>query len=591
MQSTKLPSLYDWQEPACDWLLKHPHAGLWLTMGAGKTPITLEAISRLNLDSALVLCTKAIKETWAEQFLVWTKFKREDIFICYKMSDVIPASTKVIIANYDLIRSTVRKPKAKFKSKNQLFEQIYKRRYDIIVVDEAQKCKDIHSATANTVFGRRGYPLIAKGARQVVLSGTFTPNGPVELFPAWRAMHPESLEPYLQYNNYGYYFCGGYADEFGRDIFKGASHVPELKERLKKWVYFMPPDEVYKNMPGISYNDIVVDVEPMITPDNAPIATAYKALGTEKAKPVIAWLQDFVALYPGLKVLVFAHNVDTINAIKDTLGTKAVSIFGQTTDKEREIALMKFKTNVPILVAGITVLGEAVDGLQRVCNNVAFAQIDWVPGKEAQAIGRLRRSGQTKPVMVTRFVSKASVDKRVLMSQSRKNKFIDEVSEMRTDTTKENVMSIEETLVRIAVALESIASNGAVAEAPKQKETEKSQSKESGQKTSTEKSSSSNTTKGAAAKNAKAEEAEDEQEDEEEPLTPESLKALANKAVKALMDGGMKKEAAMTAVLEVNKSAGAKDGKALSVPKKNLEKARAGLQELIDGIDGDEVDV
>lgn len=152
-------------------------------------------------------------------------------------------------------------------------------------------------------------------------------------------------------------------------------------------------------------------------------------------------------------------------------------------------------------------------------------------------------------------------------------------------------MSIEETLVRIAVALESIASNGAVAEAPKQKETEKSQSKESGQKTSTEKSSSSNTTKGAAAKNAKAEEAEDEQEDEEEPLTPESLKALANKAVKALMDGGMKKEAAMTAVLEVNKSAGAKDGKALSVPKKNLEKARAGLQELIDGIDGDEVDV
>jgi SNF2 family DNA or RNA helicase len=48
-----------------------------------------------------------------------------------------------------------------------------------------------------------------------------------------------------------------------------------------------------------------------------------------------------------------------------------------------------------VLVANIKAAGVGVDGLQDICNNVAFMELPWTPGALVQAIDRLHRIGAT----------------------------------------------------------------------------------------------------------------------------------------------------------------------------------------------------
>lgn len=43
--------------------------------------------------------------------------------------------------------------------------------------------------------------------------------------------------------------------------------------------------------------------------------------------------------------------------------------------------------------------GAGIDGLQKVCSTIVFGELDWSPGVHRQAIGRLGRPGQTRPVI------------------------------------------------------------------------------------------------------------------------------------------------------------------------------------------------
>jgi SNF2 family DNA or RNA helicase len=53
-------------------------------------------------------------------------------------------------------------------------------------------------------------------------------------------------------------------------------------------------------------------------------------------------------------------------------------------------------------------------------NHVFILDPWWSPSIEAQAIDRVHRIGQTRPVTVTRFVIKNSIEERILQLQERK---------------------------------------------------------------------------------------------------------------------------------------------------------------------------
>lgn len=64
--------------------------------------------------------------------------------------------------------------------------------------------------------------------------------------------------------------------------------------------------------------------------------------------------------------------------------------------------------------------GAGLDGLQDVCQNLAFGELDWSPGIHKQAIARLHRPGQASPVFAYFCVTDSGSDPVVLDALSLK---------------------------------------------------------------------------------------------------------------------------------------------------------------------------
>ena len=92
---------------------------------------------------------------------------------------------------------------------------------------------------------------------------------------------------------------------------------------------------------------------------------------------------------------------------------------------DKESALTAFKSGaVRLLVAQESTLSHGVDGLQDVCSNMVFMQEPWSADTKIQAIGRLHRTGQTKPVKVYTIECEKSVDQLVALRQDNKAEYM-----------------------------------------------------------------------------------------------------------------------------------------------------------------------
>jgi hypothetical protein len=65
-------------------------------------------------------------------------------------------------------------------------------------------------------------------------------------------------------------------------------------------------------------------------------------------------------------------------------------------------------------LAQISSLSHGVEGLQHEYSDMLFAQPPWSRDSREQAIGRVWRQGQTKPVTVTTLICKNSLDEIVV---------------------------------------------------------------------------------------------------------------------------------------------------------------------------------
>ena len=54
--------------------------------------------------------------------------------------------------------------------------------------------------------------------------------------------------------------------------------------------------------------------------------------------------------------------------------------------------------------------GAGIDGLQKICRNVVFGEIDWSPAVHEQFTGRVYRDGQVDPVMAYYLLADSGSD-------------------------------------------------------------------------------------------------------------------------------------------------------------------------------------
>lgn len=159
------------------------------------------------------------------------------------------------------------------------------------------------------------------------------------------------------------------------------------------------------------------------------LPTLRRLTGMAKIRPVCELIMR--ELDSGLdKIVVFGEHRDVLEGCRQILQKYGAQIiYGGNTAEVKQQRIDRFLNvwKYRVMIGHIKTLGTGIDGLQKVCANTLFIESSWSPSDNAQAIGRLRRAGQSRPVLA-RFASLAdSLDEHVQRIITRKTKMIAEL--------------------------------------------------------------------------------------------------------------------------------------------------------------------
>ena len=418
--------LYKFQEEGVKFLLAEPNRLLADDPGLGKSIQVCAAFKQANLNSILIICPAIHKDTWAQYLIDWAGFSSQDIQIARTGKDEIDCHNKAaFIINYELLLNKA------------ILKHLLVMKFDVIVVDEAHRLKSIKSKTSTIMLAQQGKrpPLISRGVRKWLLSGTICPNRPIELFPILKTLAPKVIEPHTGWEDYGNYFCAGYNDGFANN-FSGASHVEELSASLQSFMLRRQISQVYKELPDKIIEPIYCDLELNCSEADTPLATLRKMIGDAKLPFVIDVLDDKLANSDD-KIVAIAYTRTVIESIADAeklAKYNPVYVYGGMSQKDKQFALDTFieDSNCRLIVLQIKSAGEALDGLQKVSNVIVFPELEWSAGTFDQAVGRLHRIGQTNIVRIYPIIAKNTLDESIIGTYHSKKRVINKLMSDRT---------------------------------------------------------------------------------------------------------------------------------------------------------------
>jgi hypothetical protein len=122
-----------------------------------------------------------------------------------------------------------------------------------------------------------------------------------------------------------------------------------------------------------------------------------QATGLAKAGHAADFLRMIVE--GGETVVCFAWHHAVYDVLREKLADFAPAFYtGLESVKEKEESKRRFvEGETKILIMSLR-SGEGLDGLQHVCNNVVYAELDFSPGIHEQNDCRIHRDGQLRPV-------------------------------------------------------------------------------------------------------------------------------------------------------------------------------------------------
>ena len=169
--------------------------------------------------------------------------------------------------------------------------------------------------------------------------------------------------------------------------------------------------------------------------------TRYMKTNWRSSSKINALIEKLRSLEHGTKSVVFSQWTSMLDLVEIALeksNIKFVRLDGKMQRKDRDDAVQKFKADPYIQVCLIS-LKVGGTGLNLVwATHVFLLDPWWNPAIEEQAIDRVHRIGQDKPVTVFRFVVKDSVEERILSLQKSKTKIANEALNFGSDDDDES---------------------------------------------------------------------------------------------------------------------------------------------------------
>lgn len=387
----------------------------------------------LDLFPCMVVCPASVKSGWLREWKETNPNRRVSIISTSSPPEDFEAD--VIVINYDILGKRVTKENGKTSLEIRL-DGMKKKSFSLVIADEIHFLKNRKSIRSKS-FKKLAY----KVPSVIGLTGTLIMNRPAELLNILMLIERiKEIAPEDQYHHYFFErYCNMKETNFGMDM-SGASNIKELNRLLKECCYFqVSKRDALKELPPISENvveceitnkraykkakgDLLQFIEDKFK-DEEKVEKAARAeflvklstlkqLSLEgKEKFIKKWVEEWMEANEEEKLLVFALQSTILTKIAEEF-KEGLLITGGTTTKKRDEILQKFfsQKESRVLFANIGCLGTGVDGLQKVCSNMAILELPPRPSDLVQVIGRLERSGQKNPVTIQYLLSPETID-------------------------------------------------------------------------------------------------------------------------------------------------------------------------------------
>lgn len=397
---------FPYQYEGIAWLFSQKSALLADEMGLGKTMQTITAIRLLlragQVRRVLMVCPKPLIPNWQREFKAWA----EELPITTLEGDgtrrrmLWQMPVPILLANYELlVRDWA----------DMLDDE--KPKFDLVVLDEAQRIKNRDSCTSETA---RSVPR----KRSWALTGTPIENRPEEMHTLFEYMTviPKGGTPDLRQMQR---LSRDYVLRRTKDLV-----MKDMPPRLDRDEYLeLTPAQ--KDAYQTAERDGVIHLNEM--GDQATVQhvfelvlrlkqiTNYDPLTGDSAKfeRLAADMEEISA--SGGKAILFSQWTKTIDWLKERLPNDCGTLVyhGGVPHKQREPILKQFKEdpNSHLLLMSY---GTGAVGLNlQFAGYVFLYDRWWNPAIEDQAINRAHRIGVKSAVIVTKFICKDTIEERI----------------------------------------------------------------------------------------------------------------------------------------------------------------------------------
>lgn len=376
-------------------------------MGLGKTWQAIAYAQKVNARKVAVVCPASAKENWRREIV---RLAGNNVKLMYgtqptnfDLMDLVDEGKRWFIFNYDILsRATedVKESNGMVEKKERYLwiEAINSFGFDLVILDEAHKCKNVDA-------GRTKAVLKLKPANIIGLTGTPVLNRPLELWPILHLISPDTFTSYTAFENR--YTDGRY----------GVRNAHELRTLLKPYMIRRVKKDVMKELPPIVrttqfmeltekqreiynkfLNSILVDLETgeeqgVINHILVKILRLKQFLSRLKADKVADFALDtYDQSDPEdqyRKILIFSQFIPIVLRIDRMLGEESLFITGEHhKPEERQLIVDQFQTDdkIHFLVCSTHAASEALN--ITAAGHVVFADFMWTPASHQQAEGR-----------------------------------------------------------------------------------------------------------------------------------------------------------------------------------------------------------
>ena len=367
-----------------------------------------------------------------------------------------------LFANYDLVLTTY----GTIRNDAEMMSNFY---FNYIILDESQAIKNPTSVIAKEIVK-------LKSKHKLILTGTPIENSTSDLWTQMNFLNPgllgtmsyfrsEFLIPIEKKNDTKKaQRLNNLIKPFilRRNKSQVAKELPEktefiqyctmseeqnkLYEETKSFIRNQITETIQKKGIGGSQIYILQGLTKLRQLANHPAMTVEGYKGDSgKMEEVLSMLEN--AMAEDHKILIFSQFVKHLDILRghlDEKGTKYAYLDGSTRDRQKEVET--FQNNEEIKLFLISLKAGGV-GLNLTAADYVFI-LDpwWNPAAEQQAIDRAHRIGQDKKVFIYKFITKDTLEEKIVLLQNSKKKLANDIINTEDSfvksLTQEDVMNL-----------------------------------------------------------------------------------------------------------------------------------------------------